>query len=383
MAAHDSHADDEHSSQATPSRKRLSDSEDNTSKHLCLQPPPPANETLTFALHSGSVLRWYRRGPLIAEGRKGAGVYECSEIDPQERFVAWRAAKFVYRGRVGSQYDKCADTELAVGRLMAEKRHPNVSATLCDGEISFTTGRYRILINDPSACSLFDLFQFRVSGECRASYLRPSISAANQFYSPFHMMAQIVAGLAHLHRHGVLHNDIKASNVLVDANLTLKLCDYGLSRLFDSDSDRLPRLSFDGGPVGSKSPEALLCCTSIGRASDMYGLGCLMYRLYSLEHSHWMWSASNEDQLAQMAAHYGPLSQWHTERWAEGLSPRIFSQLCQKYVPTAQSCAVQALKDCCISDPAAKAAFHSLISLDPKLRPSCDQLLATVYSSTN
>jgi serine/threonine protein kinase len=363
-------------------RKRIYDAEGSGVKHACLQQPPPVTETLTFALYRGAEMRWFRRGPMIAKGRNGTAVFECAQQDVHQRLLAWHAVKFVFRGRPGSQNERCADTELAVGKLMAERRHPNVSATLFDGEISFTTGRFLILVNDPSPCSLFDLFQYRVSGECRTEYLRSALAAANNQYSPFYMMSQITAGLAHLHRNNVLHNDIKAGNVLVDsAALTLKLCDFGLSRVFDQGSDSVPYKSFDGGPVGSKSPEAVLGCSSIGRASDVYGLGCLMYRLYSMGHAHWMWSASNEEQLAQMIAHYGPISEWNTGAWATGVPASKVAQLNSRFVPTAQAQAAQALRDSCISDPQAQTLFRSMLALDPKARPSCDQLLAAMYIS--
>ena len=38
-------------------------------------------------------------------------------------------------------------------------------------------------------------------------------------------------GLAHLHRHGVLHRDLAPRNILFDAHGRPVLCDFGLSRL--------------------------------------------------------------------------------------------------------------------------------------------------------
>lgn len=46
-------------------------------------------------------------------------------------------------------------------------------------------------------------------------------------------MYQMCLGIAHMHRHGVMHRDLKPQNLLVDkaANI-LKVADLGLGRAF-------------------------------------------------------------------------------------------------------------------------------------------------------
>ncbi len=47
------------------------------------------------------------------------------------------------------------------------------------------------------------------------------------------MMYQLIKGLAHCHKHGVMHRDLKPQNLLVDdTNLCLKVADLGLGRAF-------------------------------------------------------------------------------------------------------------------------------------------------------
>jgi serine/threonine protein kinase len=47
------------------------------------------------------------------------------------------------------------------------------------------------------------------------------------------MLYQLIKGLAHCHKHGVMHRDLKPQNLLVDdVSMTLKIADLGLGRAF-------------------------------------------------------------------------------------------------------------------------------------------------------
>jgi serine/threonine protein kinase len=47
---------------------------------------------------------------------------------------------------------------------------------------------------------------------------------------------QLIAGVEHMHRHGVLHRDLKPSNLLINADCHLRICDFGLARYYNVDN---------------------------------------------------------------------------------------------------------------------------------------------------
>jgi eukaryotic-like serine/threonine-protein kinase len=88
--------------------------------------------------------------------------------------------------------------------------------------------------------------------------------------------AQLAEALAHAHRQGVLHRDVKPSNALFDlATRRAVLTDFGLARAPDAQASRSG--VFMGSPL-YMAPE-LLAGQSPDARSDLYALGVLTYEL--------------------------------------------------------------------------------------------------------
>lgn len=81
--------------------------------------------------------------------------------------------------------------------------------------------------------------------------------------------------LEHAHERGVLHRDLKPANVLFDEEGRAKLVDFGLARL--QDEGTLTRSGTLLGTPGYMSPEQAEGLKEIGPATDVYGLGALLY----------------------------------------------------------------------------------------------------------
>ncbi|MGW6392327.1 protein kinase domain-containing protein [Streptomyces sp. NPDC055103] len=90
--------------------------------------------------------------------------------------------------------------------------------------------------------------------------------------------AHAAAGLAAAHRQGVVHRDIKPGNLLVDADGTVKLADFGIARFVDDPSGALTTTGQIVGTGLYLAPERALG-QSASSASDVYSLGCVLYQL--------------------------------------------------------------------------------------------------------
>lgn len=97
------------------------------------------------------------------------------------------------------------------------------------------------------------------------------------------LFIQICQGLSHAHYMGVMHRDVKPSNIRIDENKHVKVVDCGVSKVLP-DPTRETRYftesGFEYGDARYMSPEQCRGAKTDHR-SDIYSLGCLMYECLS------------------------------------------------------------------------------------------------------
>lgn len=118
----------------------------------------------------------------------------------------------------------------------------------------------------------------------RGRTLRSLLQEKGKLESHFakQVIIQICSGLSYAHKLGLVHRDLSAANVFLQddkSETTVKIIDFGLSRLFAGDLAPLKTLTETGMLVGNPhymSPEAVRGQEQDNR-SDIYSLGCILY----------------------------------------------------------------------------------------------------------
>lgn len=92
-------------------------------------------------------------------------------------------------------------------------------------------------------------------------------------------MQQLISGLQHCHERGILHRDIKGSNLLIDRNGMLKIADFGLANFYNPEKRR--PLTNRVVTLWYRAPELLLGATDYGVGIDLWSAGCLMAEMFA------------------------------------------------------------------------------------------------------
>ncbi len=94
------------------------------------------------------------------------------------------------------------------------------------------------------------------------------------------LILQTARGIGYAHGQGIIHRDVKPSNLVVHKDGVLHVLDMGLAQLLDAGEDAtLTRSGNVMGTVDYMAPEQALSARRVDQRADIYSLGCTLYFL--------------------------------------------------------------------------------------------------------
>jgi serine/threonine protein kinase len=110
-----------------------------------------------------------------------------------------------------------------------------------------------------------------------------------------YLMYHICIGIFKMHSGNIVHRDLKPTNILINENLDVRLCDFGLSRGID---DNDPQTSLYVVSRWYRAPEVVLEWPKCSKPMDIWSIGCIFGEL--LQEERWMPLFPGKSPLAQI-----------------------------------------------------------------------------------
>ncbi|KAJ7047334.1 Pkinase-domain-containing protein [Mycena alexandri] len=195
------------------------------------------------------------------------------------------------RIRMESEKEGFPVTAMREIKLLQSLRHENVVRL------------YEMMVSNGSVYMVFEYMDHDLTG----------ILSQTQFiFSDAHLKSlshQMLAGLAYLHHKGVIHRDIKGSNILINNRGELKLGDFGLARFYQ----KRRRTDYTNRVITLwyRPPELLFGATVYGPEVDMWSAGCIMLEIFTKKPVF-----QGNDEIHQLDTIYRVIGTPTADRWA-------------------------------------------------------------------
>lgn len=152
-------------------------------------------------------------------------------------------------------------------------------------------------LNHPHIVGVFDFGEennvaYIVMELIRGEELKAYFDKGTQFAvkDAVRMTGELLDALGYAHEQGIVHRDVKPANVMLDAQMRVKLTDFGVARLSDTGSDGTQAGTMVGTP-SYMSPEQAMG-NPVGTRSDIFAVGIVLYQLLTMKRpfvgdGHW------------------------------------------------------------------------------------------------
>jgi serine/threonine protein kinase len=148
-------------------------------------------------------------------------------------------------------------------RLLAKLQHPHIVAVYDFGRNAL--GYLYIVMEYVEGTSLLDVMKIEKLGLLRILQIAAQVCEALQF----------------AHDHGVIHRDIKPTNILIDVRGRVRVADFGLARLIRTDSvtTSQSRSSLVMGTPVYAAPEQRRAHSNVDHRADIFSVGVTLYEM--------------------------------------------------------------------------------------------------------
>jgi len=207
-------------------------------------------------------------------------IEECLKPEDRERF---QFNSFIGEGSFGKVY-QCHDSKLnktvALKIIKSECLESKLFLDLFKRECEFSSNigeEHLVTTIDYFVSSTYSYSVMEyISGVDLNIYLRKNFSISLKNFKKIAL--QIADGLHFFHYHGLLHCDLKPSNIMINPeNFKLKIIDFGLSHF--KFEEKLLDKHMVGGTHGYMSPEQESGTKALTASSDIYSVGVIYYEI--------------------------------------------------------------------------------------------------------
>ncbi|QDU81188.1 Serine/threonine-protein kinase PrkC [Polystyrenella longa] len=187
--------------------------------------------------------------------RGGMGVVYKAKQRKANRLVA---LKMILSGNLAGQEE--IDRFKAEAEAAANLDHPNIVPIYDVGEANGYHYFSMAFVDGPS-----------LSDVIREQPMEPLLASK--------LMVQVAEALEYAHQNNIIHRDLKPANIMLDADGSPRVTDFGLAKRIEGDSNLTATGQIMGTPSYMPPEQALGNINEITPASDVYSMGAIFYHL--------------------------------------------------------------------------------------------------------